>query len=91
MAVVVWIVAGTALWHFSVLVPDRFYGGLIGALIAANVGAVALGIVASAWPPSLVGHGFEDVIWGALGALGALATSYVMGRRFDPVATRRPE
>jgi hypothetical protein len=91
MAVLAWIAAGTALWHFSVLVPDRFYGGLIGALMAANAGAVAVGVIASGWPPSVGSHGFEDVIWGAVGALGALAASYALGRRFDPVAAPRPK
>jgi hypothetical protein len=30
MSVFVWVMIGVALWHFSVLVPDRFYGGIIG-------------------------------------------------------------
>jgi hypothetical protein len=35
MSVFVWVMIGVALWHLSVLVPDRFYGGIIGAFIAA--------------------------------------------------------
>jgi len=27
---------GIALWHFAVLVPDRFWGGIIGAFMAAS-------------------------------------------------------
>jgi hypothetical protein len=87
MALVVWIVAATALWHFSVLVPDRFYGGIIGALLAANAGALLVGLSVSAttgWPPSFT-TGLIDVGWGLLGALIGLGISYAVGRRYDPV------
>jgi hypothetical protein len=43
MSVVVWIMMGMALWHFAVLVPDRFWGGIIGAFGAAVAGALASG------------------------------------------------
>ncbi len=43
MSLLVWILVGMALWHFTVLLPDRFYGGIIGALIAAVAGAVLTG------------------------------------------------
>ena len=39
----VWVMMGIAIWHGCVLVPDRFYGGLIGAFAAAVTGAVASG------------------------------------------------
>ena len=38
-----WVMVGLAFWHFSVLVPDRFYGGVIGALVAAVAGALVSG------------------------------------------------
>ena len=37
MSVFVWIMIGIAIWHLAVLVPDRFLGGIIGALPAACV------------------------------------------------------
>jgi uncharacterized membrane protein YeaQ/YmgE (transglycosylase-associated protein family) len=43
MSLFVWVMVGVAFWHFSVLVPDRFYGGVIGALVAAVVGALVSG------------------------------------------------
>lgn len=45
MSVVVWIMMGMALWHFAVLVPDRFWGGIIGAFGAAVAGALASGFL----------------------------------------------
>jgi hypothetical protein len=35
LSVFVWAMIGIAFWHFSVLVPDRFWGGIIGAFLAA--------------------------------------------------------
>jgi hypothetical protein len=34
VSVFIWIMIGLALWHFTVLVPDRFWGGISGALLA---------------------------------------------------------
>jgi membrane protein DedA with SNARE-associated domain len=43
MAIVVWITVGLALWHFSIFVPERFWQGIIGALIGAVTGALVSG------------------------------------------------
>lgn len=32
---------GIAIWHFAVLVPDRFWGGIVGAFVVAVPGAPA--------------------------------------------------
>lgn len=34
---------GLALWHFAVLVPERFWSGIVGAFLAALLGALASG------------------------------------------------
>jgi len=34
MSLLVWAMLGIAVWHFAVLVPDRFTGGIIGAALA---------------------------------------------------------
>jgi hypothetical protein len=41
MAALVWFTVGLALWHFTVLIPDRFWGGIVGALLGAVTGAMA--------------------------------------------------
>jgi hypothetical protein len=46
MAVLVWVMVGIALWHFAVLVPDRFWGGIIGAFLASLAGALTTGLPA---------------------------------------------
>jgi uncharacterized membrane protein YeaQ/YmgE (transglycosylase-associated protein family) len=36
---------GLALWHFTIWLPDRFWGGIVGAFIAALIGAVVFGLI----------------------------------------------
>jgi hypothetical protein len=45
VALVVWFTMGIALWHFTVFLPDRFWQGIVGALIGATIGAVVVGAV----------------------------------------------
>jgi hypothetical protein len=45
MGLLVWSMMGIAVWHFAVFVPDRFWGGIVGAFIAAVAGAVAIGLL----------------------------------------------
>ena len=47
MSMVVWVMMGIALWHFAVFVPDRFYGGIVGAFLAAIVGSALFGFLVS--------------------------------------------
>jgi hypothetical protein len=48
MALLVWFTIGIALWHFTVFIPDRFWQGIIGALIGATIGAVVFGAIVQA-------------------------------------------
>ncbi len=59
MAVLVWVMIGLAIWHFTVFLPDHFWGGIVGAFLGALVGSILFG-----W----VMHGLEfpsrdDVNW----------------------------
>lgn len=45
MALVVWFTMGIALWHFTVFLPDRFWQGIVGALLGATIGAVFFGAI----------------------------------------------
>ena len=46
MATLVWFTTGIALWHFTVFIPDRFWGGIVGALLGATTGAMITGAIA---------------------------------------------
>lgn len=43
MAVLVWLTMGIALWHFTVFLPDRFWGGIVGAFLGSVIGAILVG------------------------------------------------
>jgi hypothetical protein len=45
MSMLVWIMMGIALWHFTVWVPDHFWGGIVGAFRAAVIGSVVFSFV----------------------------------------------
>ena len=47
MALVVWVMMGIALWHFTVFLPDRFWGGIVGAFLASFVAAALFGFIAN--------------------------------------------
>ena len=38
MSMLVWVMMGIAIWHFTIFFPDRFYGGIVGAFLAAIFG-----------------------------------------------------
>jgi hypothetical protein len=45
MAALAWVMMALALWHFTVFLPDRFWGGIVGAFVAAIAGAVIFGVL----------------------------------------------
>lgn len=93
MSVFVWAMVGVALWHFAILVPDRFYGGIIGAFLAALGGGLLTGfLLPTPGVPLENPPGVAEALWPMPGALLALAASYAFGARREearPVADRR--
>ena len=47
MAALVWIMVGLAIWHFTIFLPDRFWGGIVGAFLGACIGAFLFGLLVS--------------------------------------------
>jgi hypothetical protein len=45
MALLVWVMVGLALWHYTIFLPDRFWAGIVGAFLGALVGAVVFGLL----------------------------------------------
>ena len=45
MAALAWVMMGLALWHFAIWLPDRFWGGIVGAFLGALLGAAIFGFV----------------------------------------------
>ncbi len=90
MAMVVWVMMGIAIWHFAVFVPDRFYGGIVGAFLVAIVGSIIFGFLVSGL--TVPGRNDTDLIQAIVaipGAALALVLSWVYGSRTE--GEHRPE
>ena len=84
MSVLVWAMLGIAVWHFAVLVPDKFTGGIIGAFLASLAGALAAGyLLPSPGVPIDNPPGLGKVMWPIPGAVIALALLYAHGVHRD--------
>ena len=82
MAPLVWFTMGVALWHFTVFVPDRFQGGIVGALLGSAAGAMVSGaIVQIALGKTIGDTDLATAIWAIPGALIGLAVVYALGVR----------
>ncbi len=82
MSIFVWVMIGVAIWHLSVLVPDRFFGGIIGAFIAAVAGALASGYLLPV--PGIPPHnppGISEALWPIPGSVLGLLLTYLYGIR----------
>ena len=82
MAVMVWVMVGLAAWHFTVFVPDRFWGGIVGAFLASAVGAVLVGLLLNGFSvPSQDDTNLITALQGLPGGLLGLAGCYAEGVR----------
>jgi hypothetical protein len=89
MAALVWFTMGIALWHFTVFVPDRFRGGIVGAFLGAAAGAMVSGaIVQVALDRSIGDTDIATALYAVPGTLIGLAIVYAMGVRAGVEAER---
>jgi hypothetical protein len=82
MSLLVWTMMGIAIWHFTVFVPDRFRGGIVGAFLAAIAGAALFGFLLAGL--SIPGRNDTDILQALIaipGSVLGLAISYAYGAR----------
>jgi hypothetical protein len=82
MAMLVWVMVGLAVWHFTVFLPDDFYGGIVGAFVGAVIGSIVFGIVVNVGSvPGESGTDFLTGVEGVVGAVLGLAVTWWLGKR----------
>ena len=82
MAAVVWFTLGVALWHFTVFVPDRFQGGIVGAFVGATAGAMVSGAIAQIAIGDSIGQtDVATALFAVPGTLIGLGVVYILGMR----------
>lgn len=80
MSLLAWSMMGISLWHFTVYLPDKFWGGIIGAFFASLIGAVVIGIVVNGFSiPGIDDTGIEQAFIAIPGAIAGLAACYFYG------------
>jgi hypothetical protein len=76
MALLVWVMVGLAIWHFTVFLPDNFYGGIVGAFCGALIGSVIFGLIINVG--SIPGQSDTHLLTGVEAIPGALLGLYAM-------------
>jgi len=87
MGLLAWVIMGLALWHYTIFLPDRFYGGIVGAFLASIAGAIVTGILISSAAHGVTIPGrtgphathLVTVLYAVPGALLAMAADYALG------------
>jgi hypothetical protein len=84
MSLIVWVMMGIAVWHFTVFVPDRFWGGIVGAFLAASISAALFGLIVNGG--SIPGQDDTELVQALIAIPGSaigLGLSYLYGSRVD--------
>jgi uncharacterized membrane protein YeaQ/YmgE (transglycosylase-associated protein family) len=82
MGILAWIMMGLALWHFTIWLPDRFWGGIVGACVGALIGAIVVGLIINGF--SIPGESATHIatsVDAIPGALIGMAIVYLEGIR----------
>jgi hypothetical protein len=82
MGMLGWAMMGIAIWHFTIFLPDRFWGGIVGAFVGALIGAVLIGLAVSGFTvPGRHDTDVVTVLYAIPGALLGIAAVYFEGVR----------
>jgi ABC-type Fe3+ transport system permease subunit len=87
MGLLAWVMMGLAVWHFTIFLPDRFWGGIVGAFVGSLIGAIVVGVIIYSVRVSEVkipGQRATDVgvvLYAIPGALIGIALVYLEGMR----------
>ncbi|HEY5198458.1 MAG TPA: hypothetical protein VIJ51_15665 [Solirubrobacteraceae bacterium] len=91
MGMLAWVMMGLAIWHYTIFLPDRFWGGIVGAFVGAILGSIIVGMVIYAAKSGAIKiPGRDDThlvtaLYAVPGALGGLAAVYFEGIRRESV------
>ena len=94
MGLLAWVIMGLALWHFTIWLPDRFWGGIVGAFLASIAGAILTGVLISAAAlgtaiPGRHATHLSTVLYAVPGALLGIALIYLIGASRERAAAEQ--
>ncbi len=82
-----WVIMGLSIWHFTIWLPDRFWGGIVGAFVGSLLGAVLSGLViysvktSTLAVPGIKATDIAVVLYAVPGTLIGIALVYFEGIR----------
>ena len=89
MGMLAWVMMGLALWHFTIWLPDHYWGGIVGAFVGAVCGAALFGfIIAGFTIPGRHDTTVGTALEGIPGALIGMGIVYLIGLRAEREAAR---
>ena len=92
MGMLGWVIMGLAIWHFTIFLPDRFWGGIVGAFLGSLFGSVIAGLIifgvkeSALMIPGEKATTIAVVLYAVPGALIGIALIYVEGMRRERAA-----
>jgi hypothetical protein len=87
MGMLGWVMMGLAIWHFTIFLPDRFWGGIVGAFVGSLVGAIVVGLIIYSVKVSALrvpGEKATDIVvilYAIPGAILGIVAAYLEGIR----------
>jgi ABC-type Fe3+ transport system permease subunit len=87
MAMLGWVMMGLAIWHFTIFLPDRFWGGIVGAFVGSLIGSILVGLliysvrVSALRVPGERATDIAIVLYAVPGALLGIGLVYLEGMR----------
>jgi uncharacterized membrane protein YeaQ/YmgE (transglycosylase-associated protein family) len=91
MGLLAWVMMGLALWHFTIWLPDRYWGGIVGAFIGALAGAILSGLIINGFSvPGRHDTHIATAVDAIPGALIAMALVWLEGARRERAAEPSP-
>lgn len=87
MGLLAWVMMGIAIWHFTIWLPDRYWGGIVGAFVGALIGSAVFGLAVNGF---VITGRHDTHLTTALeaipGALIGIALTYLVGLRRERAA-----
>ena len=96
MGMLGWVMMGLAIWHFTIFLPDRFWGGIVGAFVGSLVGSIIVGLIFYAVKVSALripGEKATDVaivLYAIPGAVIGMGLVYLEGMRRERSGRQAP-
>jgi hypothetical protein len=82
MGMLAWVMMGLALWHFTIWLPDHYWGGIVGAFLGALIGSAVFGFVVNGFViPGRHDTGLTTALEAIPGAVIGIGLVYLEGVR----------